>query len=740
MFYEDKFWFLYTNYKLWPVYTWENLSDTLLIKDALEFSSYNKEFEVHSIQLYWSKFEFKFPSPPTDHDPNSDLDIDISFQIYDKILSLANLAYISDYVVGLWKAIVQTYHVYETPNHQWYLKPRTTTTDSSLSSIQDQATIIMAKEALLWIYNPDQLTYKDQTFPISRDYEFPDPRNPDSILKFKSNFSAWLRSALLSKMLESWNADPKHMNFQRDTLLQKWQIDALKRMADRTVILASRRSGKSVFLALYALIQLLVYNHKKGIRPRTILYLSKDSATYKVVVDYILATVQELGWLKEFFYYNSSDAIFYFRDPTKKTVYAQIKFLTAEGKTPGVGSAADVLIVDEAMMIKPSIFERLEPIVSHEGASLLVASTFYDTIENWDRVYDWPVKLCNEYEKESSKILDIDTHILNQYDNFIHNGVAPQPTVAWLRYTIDDVDVILNKEQIKADYSVDPDRYMKELYCRSPKKNAVFNFKPHVVQTEYDTQHSQYTLQLPAWPTLIPNYWDLIVLSYDPARTGDMSALTTIWYSKKRNKISVISEFQLNFTDKSSFIPQATQIKNQLKRCYDHASSVIFCMDWSHPGVADVLIWQGIQIYRAYKRCGGSQMKKGKAVYEYNVPKKLMIEGLQFLFDNNLVEIFDTNVLTTSQLDNFTEIYNPATNTYTYEGVNDHDDFVASLMVGAYTLYEFFEFKYLKKTDQTLTPSNSSLPKQFSKSPLLTTTPAKPLTTSAFWISLDFLY
>lgn len=222
-------------------------------------------------------------------------------------------------------------------------------------------------------------------------------------------------------MLESWNADPKHMNFQRDTLLQKWQIDALKRMADRTVILASRRSGKSVFLALYALIQLLVYNHKKGIRPRTILYLSKDSATYKVVVDYILATVQELGWLKEFFYYNSSDAIFYFRDPTKKTVYAQIKFLTAEGKTPGVGSAADVLIVDEAMMIKPSIFERLEPIVSHEGASLLVASTFYDTIENGDRVYDWPVKLCNEYEKESSKILDIDTHILNQYDNFINN-------------------------------------------------------------------------------------------------------------------------------------------------------------------------------------------------------------------------------------------------------------------------------------------------------------------------------
>lgn len=106
------------------------------------------------------------------------------------------------------------------------------------------------------------------------------------------------------------------------------------------------------------------------------------------------------------------------------------------------------------------------------------------------------------------------------------------------------------------------------------------------------------------------------------------------------------------------------------------------------------------------------------------------------------MEVFHTNVLTTSQLDNFTEIYNPATNTYTYEGVGSHDDFVASLMVGAYTLYEFFEFKYLKSSafNPTSPTSNSSIPKQFSKSPLLTTTPSKPLTTSAFWISLDFLY
>jgi hypothetical protein len=40
-------------------------------------------------------------------------------------------------------------------------------------------------------------------------------------------------------------------------------------------------------------------------------------------------------------------------------------------------------------------------------------STFYsEDPDTGDRVYNWPVKLCNEWEKESSKIIDIDKHII----------------------------------------------------------------------------------------------------------------------------------------------------------------------------------------------------------------------------------------------------------------------------------------------------------------------------------------
>lgn len=92
---------------------------------------------------------------------------------------------------------------------------------------------------------------------------------------------------MLTQMLESWNADPKHINFQRNTLLQTWQLDFLKRRQHWTVALAVRRAGKSAMMAIDVMCKMLQFNHKKGIRPRTILYLSKDTSTYKTVVDYM---------------------------------------------------------------------------------------------------------------------------------------------------------------------------------------------------------------------------------------------------------------------------------------------------------------------------------------------------------------------------------------------------------------------------------------------------------------------
>lgn len=902
--------FLYTNYELWPVYKGERINETINIKDSLSFSRNNPEnrFKQYEIPLYGTTYHFTFPTPedkdllnnfveeiPDDH-------VDISFQIYDKVIDMSGYWFINDYVVGLWKQIVQTFHVIETPEGWWYLLFRRNTNVWRYSDLLDQAAIIMAKDALMGLWNNEKLKYKpsksapEEEFPISRDYEMQDPRDKTKKLTIKDNFSIWLRDALLRQMLESWNADPAHTKFQRNTLLQRWQIEYLKRRERRTVALCPRRclhedtlitlkdwtsiragdlttdhelldgksvvrivrskqkwykittgtrneiivsknhyiptmenwdektdsrdynedhyirimdltspqdilnyslpiytpsdnadpssplaftlyktkdktykcpiqfspviaieeteevnmidietdddhtfvangiishnSGKSLLMAIEVLTRMLQYNHKKWVRPLTILYLSKDTSTYKTVLDYIDATLAQIGFLKSFFHYDSKAAIYYFRDPISKQVYSQCKFLTAEGKTPWVGSAADWVFIDEAMMIKPSVFERIFPIVTHEWAGLTVMSTFYDTLEDGDQVYDRPIKLCNEYEKVSSKILDIDSHILKQYDHFVNNGEYPEESVAGLRFTIDDVDVILGKEKIKEDYSVDQDKYMKELYCRAPKKTTAFNFRPRLCTANYDAKEHKRELADKDGVKMIPNYFDTIIISYDPARTTDMSALTTIWYSKSRNKVSVIREQQLNFVDKSSFLTQAELIKEEFARAKWHGHNVYFVMDWSHPWVADALTWAGISIFRAYRFTWGNQARKGNQYFERHVPKKLMVEALRYLLDNNIVEIWSTCPLTIDQLDKFVEFVNPSTNVSTFQWVQAHDDFVCSLMVWARCLYEDFSFKY--GTPQTSSPVD--------KPAYDIVKPQKPIIQSAYWLNFNFLY
>lgn len=67
---------------------------------------------------------------------------------------------------------------------------------------------------------------------------------------------------MLNKMLETWNADPRNRNHQREKMLQRWQADFLKRMGWVTICLVPRRSGKTCIMALEVLKELLGYNYK----------------------------------------------------------------------------------------------------------------------------------------------------------------------------------------------------------------------------------------------------------------------------------------------------------------------------------------------------------------------------------------------------------------------------------------------------------------------------------------------
>lgn len=166
-------------------------------------------------------------------------------------------------------------------------------------------------------------------------------------------------------------------------------------------------------------------NYRSGTRPRTVLFISKDYDAVDQVMDYIQSLLNDFDWLKHMFHYDQVNHVFSLRtyddSPTPKLVtIAQCRFLSALGKLPGVGSAADAVFFDEAMYIPTPVMENLMKIVDHEGARLLVMSTFYDERPG-QQLYYRPVDLCNKYEQQSSQINDPFQHTVDLYLKHRHN-------------------------------------------------------------------------------------------------------------------------------------------------------------------------------------------------------------------------------------------------------------------------------------------------------------------------------
>lgn len=152
----------------------------------------------------------------------------------------------------------------------------------------------------------------------------------------------------------------------------------------------------------------------------------------------------------------------------------------------------------------------------------------------------------------------------------------------------------------------------------------------------------------------------------------------------------VIKEHQLNYKDKSSFIPQAKEITQILTDLQKFKCPIMKCIDSTHQAVVDVMWSQRVFFQYLYYWVGGDSVKKGARPSEERVPKKLMVEALQTMFDNNKIEIWDSqcpNLI--EQLDAFVEYKNDYTNRSKYEGEKGtHDDYVACLLMAAWTYWD----------------------------------------------------
>ena len=718
-------WYLTRDYEKGLVYDGTNLNDVLDGQDALKFKRENPDFQTFTIpNLYGKPYHFSFPAYKLTRadviSPNSGRK-DITYSWYEKVIELSNLWYINDYTLWAHKALTDYFDIYvkvQTWGEELYtllqkehvqIQEELESDDpdvvsSAIKKANDikhrqngvEGEMILLKESIMGYEQSDPIIFKpkknspEKVIKIWQNYHFEFPQYNDFKADVLNNYTAALRYQMLNKALEERNSNPRYKLHQRTNLLQRWQTDALKRMARRTVILASRRSWKTIIVALEILKEMLAHNYKAATRPRSVIFISKDFDAVGQVMDYITSLINEFDWMKSMFNYNSTDHIFSFDtldENWKRKTLAQCKFYSALWKMPAVGDAADAVFFDEAMLYPKSIFDKIYPIVMNEWARMLIVSTFYSPSDDWDRIYEWPIRLCNEYEKESSKIIDIDKHILTLRKEKERTWIIPDEC-AGLRYTIDDVEVIINKDQVKASLQDDPDRYMRELYCRATEANSVLNYKPYIAQVRYSDNPYPHYESGPLGPeaTILKPKFKRIVTAYDPAQTSDISAFLACGYDESRNKVCIIKEWWLNFKDKSSFIPQADSIKAALKHLDMFNCPILKTMDSTHSAVVDVMWSQRVFFQYLYFWTWWDNVRKWARPSEERIPKKLMVEAAQTMFDNGLVEIRDQDCKQLiEQLSNFVEFKNEYTNTSKFKWARGHDDFVDCLLMCLWT-------------------------------------------------------
>lgn len=430
---------------------------------------------------------------------------------------------------------------------------------------------------------------------------------------------------------------------------------------------------KSMFLALMVILELLSYNYYQSSKARQIIYLSYSVNAFEFVSGYIQKLMANIPRLNDSII--CRDNTIRYVDNNKKTI-SECRFFTSLWRAPATWYSWDTIIIDEAMLISEKIRRWIEPIARWNGSKVLIATAYYPEIYQDKMTYDRPVKLCLEREKESREILDIDNHILSEYDARF-NGEPFKITHAGLRYTVDDSEVTIDKEWWKASLEENQEEYMKQLYSVAPEKHQLFTYRDKMI----NVHNSGY---------------DSIVIAYDPAKTKDISAVLVTWLSKFRWAIEYCDEYQLNKTDKSSYFPQAEQLKNIIKKRQARAHNwrLFLVMDNSHDGVMDAMESTWLRFFKSYRWTWWTEPRQWSRDNQINLPKYLMVEASLFLFDNWVIKIFESCKQLQQQLDHYFQFENKYTKQNKYQWEWEHDDFVSAMLMANYTRYDTFGLKY----------------------------------------------
>lgn len=730
------FWFVNRDISKWLIYSWDikNIESAYKASEALAWydAVNNKWWDMpvafinDSIELYWKTYDYSLPVVSIDTTTDEwviklDEYDDKTEDLYEFLTNLSTWKMIDDILFWFWQKILAVYKVIDLDWSIVFYKYKAwdkwfVTTWLSYETIDEQSALVMMKEYIDWYiadYEYNIMVGKKKTpIKIWQDYKIKIPWTDETTI-IKNNYTASLRYKAFGRAAE------ERMNKNRldelPPLLYNWQYDLIKRMWKRTFITNLRRSGKSLVMAFLAIRFLFKSMRHVTNRSITIIYVGQTLPKMKPFFRYLKKIVESFSDEKDYFFKVLDwDMSISFMEWKKEI--ATITLIADSQKDPWVWDNCDLLMIDEVAKISEWTWDLIKPYVLNQDADLIAATTMYKWLKK-TRAY----KLLAEYERMAIKEKDIDNLIILRYkelkwieaeynsksitkaeywQKMLKFRAKMDQRYVWIRYTIDDnPEQYPPKKAAKIKWEVlttDPEAYFSEYYSRFSDEWKVFKFNKCLTHTK----------------DIVENKYKVVVAAYDPALRSDMSAVTILWYNQYLKRVVVIEEHEINLISKTSYWQQADEIKNIIeaagKKYLEYPDDKVrFVMDWTHPWVADVMIIKWLYPYLRIFYIWWEEARWSSIPQEVKVWKKVLVNISQDLLREWKVLINRWLVETIKQLENFYEI-----DTNKFEWVWSNDDFVNSMMVWFYYIYDTLWYKYSlmsNESDTDITGGNRDM-------------------------------
>lgn len=476
-------------------------------------------------------------------------------------------------------------------------------------------------------------------------------------------------------------------------LMQDWQTDLHIMMGQITYVLVRRRSGKSYIAVELALREIQKHKHKGKVIE--VVYLSSDESKLDTIMNYVddfcaaswgLFNIGRADKFVEFYTYEEDNGL------KQRVLNGRITFLTAWGKNPWVGGNYQLIIIDEAWLVKHKVKKQLMPIVTEQGARMICISTIYDAEESWPDHWffqEWAEayaeSLGMDFEWEIVNTWNKYRDVINNWDQLlltkIENDIKQRLFKVWMIVTKDDVEVFSQKHQKLEEEAEknNPQEYFSQCWGVIMKPEKEFDVWPCIGKYRHDVYDKYYLIR-------------------DPAQKEDMSAV--VLKGVKWNNIYDLQEWALNLDSEWKVIEvmyedQIVELKNIIQKLESEWLKLIKVMDskWQLALVSLCISFKLQFHFLCENSRRNDWYNMQKDWRKVTVGKKYLIETTKNLIKKRIVHFDRELEYVISQFGTFGKIKTQS-GEVSYAGLNKaKDDFVLASCMGNFIIWDVMAVK-----------------------------------------------